>query len=195
MLTYIWKLLNDNNLPSMLLQKQQTTFITNKGNYFNQIQPILQKYNLPTNLQWIKSIKLTKWKSIVKTATKREADTWYLRESNTLKKLSKINSYKKSILREKYIENLPRAHAQNIFRLRTNMLHLKHNMKGSHKEILCPRCGTEDDTTSHLFMCTKTASLRRIYDINYVENIFNTQCQDYDLMIRISKFLERIDVT
>ena len=58
--------------------------------------------------------------------------------------------------KKKYLEQLGYTDARMILKLRLNMTELKCNYKNHNKDnIKCRLCKTHDDTTEHLFTCTK----------------------------------------
>ena len=195
MLTYLWKLINHKTMPGLMYSKQATTFISNTGNFHNHIMALLNKYHLPSNSHTIKSIKKTTWKNMVKKSTTKVANDWYYKEAKSLKKLADINQYKYAIERENYIHHLSRKHASIIFRLRTNMLLLKANMRNSHVDTRCTMCGKAEETTRHIFKCENTHTLREVYDIPDIEPLYTNQYTEHDTMKRIAQFLERIEAT
>ena len=74
----------------------------------------------------------------------------YLNETNKLRKLHRLNKYKKSIKLEKYLTKLQQSHAIVIFNLRTRITNLKNNFHGKYQDNNCPRCLHEPDDKEHL---------------------------------------------
>ena len=61
--------------------------------------------------------------------------------------------------RKSYLEALKTKEAVIVLKTRLNMLELKSNYKGQHKDLTCESCGAEEDNTEHIFKCS---SLRKV---------------------------------
>jgi hypothetical protein len=58
--------------------------------------------------------------------------------------------------RPEYMSKLPRLQASTIFKARTRMLAVKNNYRGMFSDIICRKCGSEQETQEHILEKCKT---------------------------------------
>ena len=173
-LTYLWKLLNaEGTLAHWVLNTQLTHFNNNNSSWISNIKQILVTYNITYTLPQIRLTKKKKWAQIVWRKISETENSEYLKASKTFSKLKYVNTTKKAIKTEWYM-NLPRNDASIIFRLRNRMLPLKSNMKGVNNDVACPRCQIGIDNEIHLMEeCTGVSQQQDKYSIRSYEEVFN----------------------
>ena len=84
------------------------------------------------------------------------ANREYLTEQNESTKMKYLSDYKYELKRKKYIEQLPRDKAREVFKLRSKMMNLRMNYKNMYTNTKCPRCNKEEDNELHIIEeCSK----------------------------------------
>ena len=68
-----------------------------------------------------------------------------------------------------YIEELEYKDCITVMNLRLNMVETKANYEGSYKNISCPTCYKDNDTTEHLFECEKICHKNKQISISDIE--------------------------
>ena len=70
---------------------------------------------------------------------------------------------------KEYLKTQPVRTAREILLYRLHMVNIPMNYKNSWVETVCPVCSEENGTTEHYFLCEKTESLRKIWDISTLD--------------------------
>ena len=142
----------------------------------------MEKYKIFEEIEQIKCYKKSKWKKLVKEKIQQYVNKEYQQESKTMKKLRFV--HEKQIKRKEYIEVCTTNEIENIIKTRLNMQEFKCNFKGKDKEIECPLCKEEPDTTEHVFECKV---IKRVLETR------ETRCRDVESEdIKVLKKVSRL---
>ena len=92
--------------------------------------------------------------------------------------------------RKDYLHIQNKATVINIMKIRLNMIDVKNIYKGKYKnDLICPICKRENDTTEHLFQCTKVRTkMTYVYD-NEI-NIEDLKSNDREKLQKLQKYAE-----
>ena len=106
------------------------------------------QFSYPGHLSTIRLQKIRKsdWKKEAK-----EKITKWIRKRLEEKKRQMKNT---SFVEESCITNTTAEMCRSIMHVGLNMMKLKSNYKGLGKDVLCPACKAEVETTEHVFNCT-----------------------------------------
>ena len=81
--------------------------------------------------------------------TIRKAITKSIENEEWTKRTKSRNS--KGFERKKYLDETDKVTMRNILSRKVNIIDVKMNYKGKYKDMKCPMCKIEEDTTEHLF--------------------------------------------
>ena len=73
-------------------------------------------------------------------------------------KMTKLR-FTRSFEKQDYIKDCPMNKVKKIMKLKLNMTELKANFKGKYRDIICPACGVEEETTEHALACEEYKKL------------------------------------
>ena len=167
-------------LKTIIEEQLRDTF---KGCWSEQTMEICEKYNL--GIELIKALSKRKLKNILKSRIAKRLERLIKEEAKTKTKLRFCSDFR----REKYTMkgNLNFQTAKNIMKLRLNMLELKNNYKGQSSDVKCDLCGTENDTTEHLFECITIK--QKIQNVPSSEIIKTDESEKYE---QLGEFLNAV---
>ena len=109
------------------------------------------QYQLDISTIRLQNIRKSDWKKEVKEKVRKWIRKRLEEKKRQMTKLRFINT---SFVQESYITNTTSDMCRSIMRVRLNMMKLKSNYKGLGKDVLCPACKAEEETTEHVFNCT-----------------------------------------
>ena len=145
----------------------------------------MEKYKIFDEIEQIKCSKKSKWKKLVKDKIQQYVNKEYQRESKSMKKLRFVNE--KQVKRKEYIEVCTTNEIENIIKTRLNVQVFKCNFKGKDKEIECPLCKEEQDTTEHVFQCE---AIKRILGMKEMR-CKDIVSEDVKVLKKVSQFMEK----
>ena len=156
MLMYLHRILqlpSNDPVSQMFMNLKALDEEKGKKNWWTLTKTLLPKYNLNTlNLESIKSIKKCTFKKIVNNAVNDITFEDLKKECGSLKKTAGL-SYSSFSMQE-YLTKLYPSQARLIFKARCQSLDIK--TQSTYKnggDIVCRKCGTEEETLSHALNC------------------------------------------
>ena len=96
--------------------------------------------------------------------------------------------HEKQVKRKEYIEMCTTNETENIIKTRLNMQAFKCNFKGKDKEIECPVCKEEEDTTEHTFQCKVIKRILGNEELRWRD----IESEDIKVLKKVSKFIEQV---
>ena len=147
-LLYLHKLLLQPDTLAYQVLKQQE--ILHSNHFLNEVQLLLEHYNIQKSMSEISELSKHQWKSIINKTIeekdRREMEEWC---SNSKKcqyiKASNINDY---------INTMESQLAKTLLLEKLNMTKVKMNFKSSYENLQCDLCKEKEETTEHLLSCT-----------------------------------------
>ena len=151
-----------------------------KGCWIEQTREICEKYNL--GIQLVGILKKGYLKRILKKRINRRLELKLVSESKSKTKMRFCGDFKRKQYTMKGDINFEMG--KSILKLRLNMLELKSNYKGEHKNSLaCDLCKTGIDNTEHLFECV---GIKRAMDVPKIDVIGGESLDE------LTNFLEEV---
>ncbi|XP_066934534.1 uncharacterized protein [Clytia hemisphaerica] len=132
----------DERVAAKILKAQMENQIRNC--WYSELKERCDQYEIDTTS--VKDISKNEWKKRI-----RKAITKSIENEEWTKRTKSRNS--KGFERKKYLDETDKATMRNILSMKVNMIEVKMNYKGKYRDIKCPICKTEDDTTEHSFEC------------------------------------------
>ena len=163
-----------------------------KNDWGSQVKEDLEELGIEENFEHFKKLSKKKMSTIVKEAYKSQAFDDLLEKQLSYSSKGSNLVYGELKIRD-YLKNqsINASHAKLIFALRSNMLNVKQNFKGSHlNDMSCPCCLSELDTQLHLIFCSKLSG--SVTEEGY-DCIFGTNDKKMEQIIKNidNKFQER----
>ena len=146
---FLHRMLTGKNILVKEILKEQKkipgkTWISNTLN-------LMEEMNITTNENEIENMKKEEWKRIVK---KKVWDHENMETSKALRNAKKCQLIKDKDNKIKpYIKELEKEDAMIILMARLDMVDVKNNYKGMHKDLKCTICKEEVETLQHLMNC------------------------------------------
>ena len=140
-------------------------------NWWSHVKSLLVKYNLPVDLNHIKTLKKCNYKEAVNKSVENKT----LNELNTqCKSLSKTSSLSYETLKtQSYLLQMYPDQARIIFKIRCQMLDLKTQKSFMFREddTLCRKCTLEEETFEHALNCQIDKESSEFIDVNMENGI------------------------
>ena len=156
-----------------------------KQDWTEQVKEDLNDFNIPSDLEFLKSKSKSSFKKLVKKKAKEFAFKSYLQKKKA--EHSKLKDLFYSELKtQKYLNTFTVADARLIFSFRSRMAHFKNNLKSSWESLLCPLCLDHVDDQSLAFECPKLKT-KISQKVKYT-NIFNENIEK-ELVENIKKII------
>ena len=153
-LMYLWTILqkNDEELVSKVFKAQKLFPV--KDDFVNQVNADMEDVGLELNEEEIKSMKKSKFKSLVKDRIKEAAHSYLVQKKEGLSKLNNLTS---DFSFKEYLASdlISTTEKQLLFKLRTRMIHVKGNYSSMYKDdISCDLCNTNSvESQEHILVC------------------------------------------
>ena len=126
-----------------------------KSWYSEGVEPWIVKLDLKDLEENIGDVKKSEWKRKVKEGLRSCVEKELMNKKEDMTKLRFTQSFEK----QSYIKDCPMAKVKKIMKLKLNMVDLKANFKGKYRDVLCPACGVEEETTEHVLTCEEYKKL------------------------------------
>jgi hypothetical protein len=125
-------------------------------NYYNTLKTIADKLGVDASVKNLQQITKSQWKTTLKQTINVQILHDIKKETETKTKMRFVN--KETMEPELYVKHLSMKEVSTIMRLKLNMVETKGNFpKGDDRT--CVMCGEADETTEHLFLCTRYQQL------------------------------------
>lgn len=191
-LMYIHKIINypDENLTKNVLLQQR---LIPSPSWLSKLQEECQTIGIELDFDQIALTGKQKWvvyiDKIIKKSEEEELVEW-------MKDSKKYKCMQPRIKLKEYCVKLPTVNAINILKARLGMIHAKDNYHNMYKDISCPICKNQVETTEHLISCNmeKTDNNLKLMQ-NYnsiIKNIEQSKIKEVQkLSILLAKSIER----
>ena len=126
-----------------------------KSWYIEGVEPWIVKLGLKDLEENIVEVKKSEWKRRVKEGLNLCMEKELMGQKEKMTKLRFTRSFEK----QDYIKDCPMNKVKKIMKLRLNMTELKANFKGKYRDVICPACGVEEETTEHALACEEYKKL------------------------------------
>ena len=131
------------------------------GTWYSSVSRIMEKYSISIDPKI--SLKST-WKLEVKGKIREATESTIRAKCNDLTKTRTVRTSKYEL--KEYLKTNPVKTAREILLYRLHMVNIPLNYRNSWGQTLCPLCSEENGSTEHYFLCDKTESLRKIWEIS-----------------------------
>ena len=151
-LNFLWYILNekDDSLIKEFLRAQCESPV--KGDWVITVLEDLQELGINKSFDDISEISKDAFKKMVKEKVKKKA-LFFLKDLQQTHSKSKNLDYKDLELQNYLESDLSIKEKSFIFLARSRMLDLKCNFKVGRSDLLCSKCGIEEETQQHLLSC------------------------------------------
>ena len=152
-LNFLWYMLNekDDSMLKQFLRAQCENPV--KGDWVTTVLDDLQELDIKQNFDEISEIPKVTFKNIVNSKVKQKALNFLRNEQQTHSK-SKNLHYSDLKLQDYLMSGLSIKEKSFIFLARSRMLNVKCNFKVGRTDLICSKCGLEDEEQEHLLSCT-----------------------------------------
>ena len=133
---------------TILIQQSQVR----TSNYYNDIKKIAENLEIELDIADLQETKKSKWKQLLKDKIHKQVLHDIKEEVRTKTKMRFVS--KQKFEAEEYIKKLTMKETATIMRLKLNMVETKANFPTG-DDRRCIMCGEDDETTEHLFKCTR----------------------------------------
>ena len=163
----------------------QWKYPTNKQNWTEQVKGDLEDFEIPVDLELIKSKSEFAFKSLVKKNSKVYAWKKFMSEKMDHSKME--NLWYPNLNLQGYLAStkFTTKETSTLFNFRTRMAKFEENYKNGRKNVLCPLCHLHYDTQSMAFQCQIISS--EVSVIGKYEDIFKD-----DIPLEVAKTLIKI---
>ena len=120
-----------------------------KKNWYANVEEWLDRLDMERNEEEILEITKSSWKREVKEKLGKVVAEEVEKRRGEMKKMRFTRGHKV----QEYIEKCRMEEVKKIMKMRLNMTDLKANFKGKYKDLKCPACKQEDETTEHVIQC------------------------------------------
>ena len=155
-----------------------------RHDWTEQVKADLSDFNMPSDLESLKSKSKSSFKRLVKKKANEFAFKSYLQRKAEHSKLKDL--FYSELKTQKYLNTFTVADARLIFCFRTRMAEFRNNFKSSWQSLLCPLCLGHVDDQSLAFTCPKLQN-KISQKVKYT-NIFNENIEK-DLVENLKKIV------
>jgi hypothetical protein len=126
--------------------------------WYSELEVIADECEIDISIKNITTKTKAEWKKIVKIKCNK-----MMEKVMVINKGTKLRFTKKEWIKHEYINEIDGHNVIEILKMKMNMIEVKTNYKGKYgKEVKCPICEEEEDTTEHLFVCETTSEKLKI---------------------------------
>ena len=135
-----------------------------QGTWYYSICRIIEKYGITLDPE--QSLK-SGWKREVKSKIRKETEKVIRAkcEESTKSRTVRRGAYEV----KEYFRALPIKVSKEILKYRLHMVNIPLNFKNSWSDLKCPLCMEQQGNTEHFFTCTRTESLRAVWNVTNLE--------------------------
>ena len=189
-LVYYWTLLNkpEEELVKKLFNTQKKFPV--RGDWIEQVESDLHQLGIKLSEPQIKSMKVDKFKKLVKEKLEVQAFNFLEDLKGRHSKTKNLNDYKL----QNYLtsDNLSTNQKKLLFSLRTRSIHVKTNYQNKYKfNMFCSVCDdkTEEESEIHLLRCSSTVAEKGHIGDSKNEDIFS---HDVTKQAKIAEIFSKI---
>ena len=172
---------------------QASVFLRNQNelgekNWWTGINKILEKYSINKTTEEIKEMGKDAYRAHVNASVEKVALEELVTECTSKKKTSNAIYY--SLKTQPYLTELYPSQAKIIFKCRSGTLDIKSNLTYKYDDLLCRKCGIEDEMVQHIVNC----GYDDFIEFKYQGELFLDDNEE-DLkrgVQRINKFIEEV---
>ena len=160
-------------------------------NWWTGVECSLQKYNLPSDLNVVKSMSKEVFSAAVKKAVTNVAFESLKTECAGMKKTTNLKYDALEV--QDYLRELYPSQAKIVFKWRSQTLDIKSHLTYKYKDLICRGCGLEEETPHHIMNCGTAEEIGDEIDILSLKKIDGFKKSELKrVVIRIGTFLEKI---
>ena len=186
---FLYRILNlDEDDPVYRMYENMIQFSLNgESNWWTDVKLILAKY-IGKETEDLKKMTKTEYRTLVNSSIERVAFEDLRIECQSKKKTSLL-SYE-TFKTQNYLKKLYPNQSKVIFKCRSQTLDLKSHNTYKYTDLVCRRCGIEEETIEHIINCEHTEKLvLKVDDDACTEDIANTiRC-----VRRIEDFIDEVN--
>ena len=157
-------------------------------NWWTGINKILEKYSINKTTEEIKEMGKDAYRAHVNASVEKVAFEELVAECTSKKKTS--NTIYSSLKTQPYLTELYPSQAKILFKCRSGTLDIKSNLTYKYDDLLCRKCGIEDETVQHIVNCGYNDFIEFKYQ---GELLLDDNEEDLKRGVqRINKFIEEV---
>ena len=162
-LMFLYRILNlDEDDPVYRMYENMIQFSLNgESNWWTDVKQILAKY-IGKETEDVKKMTKTAYRALVNSSIERAAFEDLKTECQSKKKTSTL-SYD-TFKTQNYLKELYPNQSKTIFKCRSQTLDLKSQSTYKYTDLVCRRCGLEDETVEHVINCGHPEKLFMNFD-------------------------------
>ena len=193
-LMYLHKILNlDPTDPvNKIFMESKRMAVAGEKNWWSGVKPLLEKYNLPSDLEEIKEMSKECFARNVKASVTGVALHQLVTELHKLKK-TKTLCYE-SLKLQDYLRHLFPTQARTVFKWRSGALDLKTHLTYKYNDTRCRNCDNDEETPEHVINCGAVNVIDVEIDVLKLDELDDTiKSQLKLLVLRLNSFLEKVN--
>ena len=179
--------LNEDDPVHKMFENQVRMAEAGEENWWSGVKILLPKYNITVTQDEIKNMSKAKFRWMVKKEVERVAFEHLQLECSNLKKT--VNLKYEKLQLQPYLRKLYPNQSKILFKIRSCTLDIKSHSSYKYKDLVCRRCGKEEETVEHVINCSKENI--RVRDVTEIHDFDASERTDILAMIyRIHEFLD-----
>ena len=151
----------------------------------------MEKYNLPTNLEEIKSFGKNAFRNLVNKSVTKVAFDNLVSECASHKKTADLEY--ESLQVQEYLLKLFPHQARTIIKCRSETVDVKLHMTHKYKDTCCRRCGNAEENISHIINCQQEETIEKVNTSKLDHLDYEKLMQLQLLSARITSFLDAVE--
>ena len=156
-----------------------------ENNWWSGVSKLLVRYSIEKSVDQIKDMTKEAFKKLVNSAVTKVAFDNLVAECNTKKKT--MERHYTDLVTQEYLQQLFANHAKLVFKCRGQTVDIKSHLSYKYTDLLCRKCGREDETLDHVINCGHDEVL--VFD---VENVVENQSNTLRCLKRLETFLDDV---
>ena len=161
-------------------------------NWWTGVEKCLEKYELPTDLEKVKSMSKESFSTLVKKAVTRTALASLKAECGGLKKTASLKY--DSLELQPYLSVLHRSHSRIVFKWRCQTLDIKSHSTYKYSDLICRGCGDSNEDPYHVINCGFEEEIEGAVDVRVLDKLEqSTKTVLIQMVLRMKSFLDKID--
>ena len=188
-LTYLQRILQlDEEDPVRKVFDFQYTESLNENkesNWWSGVSKLLVRYSIDKSVDQIKDMTKEAFKKLVNSAVKKVAFDNLVAECKTKKKT--MERHYTDLVTQEYLQQLFANQTKLVFKCRGQTVDIKSHLSYKYTDLLCRKCGLEDETLDHVINCGYDEVL-----VLNVENVVENQSNTLRCLKRLETFLDDV---
>ena len=178
--------LDGNDPVYQLFQNQLRLSEAGEGNWWSGVKDLLAKYSITLTFEEIKAMSKQKFRWTVKEIIGQFAFEQLKQDCASRKKTAKIKY--ESFGLQPYLTQLYPNRSKTVFKLRCETLDIKSHQPYKYSDLVCRKCGIEDETVEHiLHCCSDEVKMVDVKEMGQLEAC--TKAEVLAMVCRINEFI------